>query len=265
MHLDRLHEAELHQLTGCRYATLKALHAALDSTQPRVTRGRPMKRTLWAQLILALIKLRLDLPYRALEVMFRLDAVTAFRDVRRIVRRLSLLALSAEKGKVLSRFLIVDSTGTRVRSTALSDHSGHKHHKRRKCQAIVTDAGEIVSVSVGFAGSVHDKRIWNEAYGATKEAFSRVVLADKGYVGAKGEGEILLRPYRRSDAHYKVQKDDAKAFNRALSKIRVKVEHVFAQMKNYRVLSNLFPFHPDRYGEVFRAVAVIHNFKLRFK
>ena len=112
---------------------------------------------------------------------------------------------------------------------------------------------------------MHDKRIWNDAYGATKSTLKQIVLADKAYVGARGEGQILLRPHRRSDAAYKADKDSAKAFNRALSKIRVKVEHVFAQMKNFRVLSNLFPFHPDRYGEVFRAVAVIHNFKLQFK
>ena len=205
------------------------------------------------------------LPVFVHEPVFRLDAVTAYRDVRRILSKISALALKAPKGSALSGFLIVDSTGTRVRSTDLKDHSGHKHHKRRKCQAIVTESGEIVSVSKAFAGSVHDKRIWNEAYGATHATLKQVVLADKAYVGAKGEGELLLRPHRRSDAAYKTDKDSAKAFNRALSKIRVKVEHVFAQMKHFRVLSNLFPFRPDRYGEVFRAVAVIHNFKLQFK
>ena len=265
MKLDRLHEAALHQLTGCRYAVIHALHAALCESIPKTARGRPIRRTLWAQLVLTLIKLRLDLPYRTIEVMFRLDAVTAYRDVRRVLAMLSALALKAPKGSALSGFLIVDSTGTRVRSTDLKDHSGHKHHKRKKCQAIVTEAGEIVSVSVAFAGSVHDKRIWNEAYGATHATLKQVVLADKAYVGAKGEGQLLLRPHRHSDAAYKADKDSAKTFNRALSKIRVKVEHVFAQMKHFRVLSNLFPFRPDRYGEVFRAVAVIHNFKLRFK
>ena len=275
MKLDRLHEAALHQLTGCRYAVLHALHAALCESIPKTVRGRPIRRTLWAQIVLTLIKLRLDLPYRTIEVMFRIDAVTAYRDVRRILSKISALALKAPKGSALSGFLIVDSTGTRVRSTALRDHSGpargrcrvHRpgHHKRRKCQAIVTESGEIVSVSVAFAGSVHDKRIWNEAYGATHATLKQVVLADKAYVGAKGEGQLLLRPHRRSDAAYKADKDSAKTFNRALSKIRVKVEHVFAQMKHFRVLSNLFPFHPNRYGEVFRAVAVIHNFKLRFK
>ena len=102
MNLDHLHEAALHQLTSCRYAVLHALHAALCKFVPKTARGRPFKRTLWAQLVLTLIKLRLDLPYRTIEVMFRLDAVTAYRDVRRILSMLSALALKAPKGSALS-------------------------------------------------------------------------------------------------------------------------------------------------------------------
>ncbi|HRJ02341.1 MAG TPA: hypothetical protein PKV67_16460 [Hyphomonas sp.] len=132
------------------------MHAALCESIPKAARGRPFKRTLWAQLVLTLIKLRLDLPYRTIEVMFRLDAVTAYRDVRRILVMLSALALKTSKGNALSRFLIVDSTGTRVRSTDLKDHSGpargrcrvHRpgHHKRKKCQAIVC-ASSLASAS----------------------------------------------------------------------------------------------------------------------
>ena len=79
---------------------------------------------------------------------------------------------------------------------------------------------------IRLVGSVHDKRI----------------------VGARSEGEILLRPHRRSDAAYKADKDGAKAFNQALSKIRVKVEHVFAQMKHFRVLSNHMIAHCAHWG-----------------
>ena len=89
MSFDRLHEAVLHQLTGCRYVVIHALHVALCESIPKTARGRPIRRTLWAQLVLTLIKLRLDLPYRTIEVMFRLDAVTAYRDVRRILAMLS--------------------------------------------------------------------------------------------------------------------------------------------------------------------------------
>lgn len=56
MKLDRLDEAALHQLTGCRYAVLHALYAALCESIPKTARDRPIKRTLWAQLALTLIK-----------------------------------------------------------------------------------------------------------------------------------------------------------------------------------------------------------------
>jgi len=40
MKLDRLHEAALHQLTGCRYAAIRALHVALCESIPKTARGR---------------------------------------------------------------------------------------------------------------------------------------------------------------------------------------------------------------------------------
>lgn len=188
-----------------------------------------------------------------------MDATTLHRYVRRVCRVLAGLPLSQ---RTQSGFLVVDSTGTRVRSTDPKDHSGHKHHKRRKCQIIVNSERKIVAVSSAFAGSVHDKTIWNYSYDASEPVLDRVVLGDKAYAGGKAEGSTLFRPLKRNETEYKENKEESKRFNRELSKARVVVEHTFAQMKVFRVLNNTFPFPPNQYGQCFRAIAIIHNANL---
>jgi hypothetical protein len=88
--------------------------------------------------------------------------------------------------------------------------------------------------------------------------------ADKAYAEAAGEGTSLLRPVKRGERAYTENPEQAKAFNRGLSKIRVRVEHVFARLKTWRVLSGLFPYRWPRLGEVVRALAVVHNLDQQF-
>ena len=57
----------------------------------------------------------------------------------------------------------------------------------------------------------------------------------------------------------KADVEKCKAGNRRLSKIRVKVERVFARIKTFRILQGLFVCKPERYAMVFRAVALIYN------
>jgi len=44
-----------------------------------------------------------------------------------------------------------------------------------------------------------------------------------------------------------------------LSKRRATIEHVFADLKTFRIIRDIFPLHPDQFGMVFKAVAFIRN------
>ncbi|MDW9481804.1 transposase [Sinorhizobium meliloti] len=55
-----------------------------------------------------------------------------------------------------------------------------------------------------------------------------------------------------------LRKDQARAFN-ALSKRRVRIEHVFAQLKTWRIIHHYYPMRPHTYATTFRAIAYIHN------
>lgn len=248
------HQAQLEQLTGCKYATLKMLTVKLKA-QMMGGRGRPFAHSVFVMLCLSLMKLRCNLTVRSMEALTGVDAVTVSRCVNRITATLRLLPLAGKtKGQ-----LVVDSTSCRVSTTNVSAYSGHKHQRCAKFQLISRVDGQIVAVSPTHVGSVHDKTIWNQELAGLKHLFDQLVLADKAYAGAAGENVHLLRPIKRGEKAYKEDPDKAKAFNRSLSKVRVGVEHVFARLKTWRVFAGLFPFKWNRLGEFARAIAVVHN------
>jgi hypothetical protein len=251
-----MHQPQLEQLTGCRYAVLLELVLQVRKSLIQNRRGRPFNHSVLVMPVLALMKLRQSLTVRSMEALTGVDSVTVSRCVNRVVSVLELLPLAK---KVLGGQLITDTSSMRIGTTGTDAYSGHKHQRCAKVQALVREDGQIVDVSQAYAGSVHDKTIWNKEADRLKPLFDHLVLADKAYAGAKGEGEWLLRPIKRGETAYKQDKESAKAFNRGLSKIRVRVEHAFARLKTWKVLSGMFPFKWTRLGEVTRAIAVIHN------
>jgi len=151
-----------------------------------------------------------------------------------------------------------------VASTQDKSYSGYKHHKCAKAQIIVTAKGRVVHVSGTHAGSVHDKTIWNKEIDSIPDLIRHLILADRAYAGAKGEGEGLSRPLKKGETAYREDPEATKEFNRTLSKTRVKVEHVFARLKSWRALQGLFAWKADRYAEIVRAVSVLYNLNLEF-
>jgi hypothetical protein len=265
MRISNMHAGQLLQLTGCRYATLIALLRQLESLLPKKSLGRPMEHSLWTRLIVTLIKLRSDVAYRSLEVFLEIPFVTLHRYANRIAEMLATLPLFKREDQVQTTFLIVDGTCTRIRSSNVKDYSGYKHYKNKKVQMVVSDNREVIAVSKSYEGRVHDKSIWNQEFQTLKHLFEKLVLGDKAYAGGKGEDEILFRPIKRNELEYKQNKESSKAFNKELSRWRVTVEHVFAALKCFRILSGIFSLQPKRYGTTFKAIAVIYNENQRIK
>ena len=259
MNFDRLHEAQLHQLTGCSYRVLILMEKLLALALQHKGAGRPFKHSVRTMLAVTLIKLRGESAYRTLEIYLGLSFVTLHRYTNRVCELLASFPLFK---KMDCQYLIVDGTCSRVRSSDSDNYSGHKHHKNRKVQMIINDKRRVVSVSKCYAGAVHDKTIWNKEFDSLKHLLDRIVLADKGYAGGTGENKILFRPIKRNEVEYKTNKEATKAFNRGLSKERVKVENIFAQLKSFKILRNLFPLQAHRYGTCFKAIAFIYNMNL---
>ena len=262
INFNRLHEQQLYQLTGCRYAVLKELERNLVKLIPIKRAGRPFSNPVWIRLIVTLVKLRGEEAYRSLSVYLGIAFVTLHRYTNRICELLAQVPLYRQTPH---SFLMVDGTCTRVRSSGNKDYSGYKHHKNQKVQMLVNDQRRILAVSKGYSGCVHDKTMWNREFKSLQHLIDKPVLSDKAYAGAKGENEVLLRPIKRNEMSYKLRKEESKAFNRELSQWRVTVEHVFAQLKAFKILRNLFPLHPKRYGTCFKAIALVYNLNLDAK
>lgn len=190
LRLANAHQSQLEQLTGCRYATLRSLVLQVkDHLQNKEQRrGRPFQNSVLVMTTLALMKLRQNLTVRSLQAITGIDAVTISRCVNRIILILGRRPLAAKT----MGCLLVDTTSARVATTQLKAYSGYKHHRCAKLQVIASEDGRIVDVSSSFAGSVHDKSIWNKEATRIKHLFSQLVLGDKAYAGGTGEGECLL-------------------------------------------------------------------------
>ncbi len=256
---SQMHEAQMEQLTGCRYAVI--VHLAKTFEKARSARGRPPQNGPLVTIVLALMKLRLNVSLRVLEALTGIDSVTLSRCVNRSLAFLGTIQFRApSKGEIL----IVDTTSTRVASTQDKSYSGYKHHKCAKAQVIVTAKGRVLHVSDTHAGSVHDKTIWNKEITNIPGLIEHLILADKAYAGAKEEVECLLRPVKKGETAYRDKPQETKEFNRTLSKTRVKVEHVFARLKSWRALQGLFAWRADRYAEIVKAVSVLYNLNLEF-
>lgn len=215
-------------------------------------RGPKYKHKLRFVVFLTLVRLRTALPLRFIAHLYRINHVTLWRWINRVVSILAKQGLN----KIEVDTLIVDTTSTRIRTTDLSYYSGYKKARVVKVQVIADVNGMIHAVSKKYLGSIHDKKIWEtENYQIPEDA---VMLADKAYVGINNER--LVSPIRRSDTVFKNNHVASLEFNRNLSKKRIKIEHVFAQLKTWRIIHHYFPSNPERYSTVFTAIAVIHNF-----
>lgn len=239
-------------MTGYCSAQVEQVIRRIASRVPR--RGRPTKHSLRIQVIAAILKLRLNLTVRAIAALTGMPVATTARAIHRVVRCLAEGGL----GQQSAQMLIVDTTSVRIGSSEVKAYSGHKHHRCAKVQVVASANGAIVDVSDGYPGSVHDKRIW-DAEAQRLALGDVVVLGDKAYAGGHGEGVTLFRPTKRNESAYYSDKRAAKERNRQISRVRVRIEHVFARLKCWRVIAGIFPYHWSKLGVVVKSLAVLHN------
>lgn len=140
---------------------------------------------------------------------------------------------------------------------SLKASRGRPYQRCAKVQLVCDEAEQIAAVGRAWPGSVHDKTVFDKEGVRLADTLKSVMLADKAYAGATGEGSALLRPIKKGERAWK--EPGAARFNEELGKKRVKVEHVFARLKTFRALQGLFPYRWERLGDIVRALAVVHN------
>ena len=219
--------------------------------------GRRFKLSLVEQIVITLFKLKYNLPDRVLESLVNVDHVTISRAITRMVIYMSHIKIKSTNNNG-NNYYVVDSTTIRIgKEKTKKDYSGYKHYYGLKYQVICNDNKEIISVSQGYESSLHDKKLFLIEYKniVNKLTKNLSILGDKAYVGL--ENKQVLTSAKRNEKRYKIDPTQAKINNKLLNKKRVKIEHIFAQMKNYRIIRQANYYAKNKIDLIFKSIANI--------
>lgn len=122
--------------------------------------------------------------------------------------------------------------------------------------------GEILYLSPTYPGSVHDKSICdNEELSFFKKL---PVIVDLGFLGLSSDIAHIIIPYKNKKN--KILTIEQKEFNKWVSKIRVKIEHIIASVKIFRKVKEKFRGRLYAREDIIMLIAcALHNLKLYVK
>ena len=221
-------------------------------------RGRKYKVSLVYQIVITLFKLKYNLPDRVLEKLLDIDHVTISRIVNRISIHIANLRLPKMDNEL--EYYVVDTTTIRIgKGKKKETYSGYKNYHGIKYQVMCDNNSKIVEVSRGYEASIHDKKVFEQEYKEIKDKINQnlEILGDKAYVGL--EEENVKTSSKRNELKYKNNKEKAKKNNKMLNSKRVKIEHIFAHIKNYRILRYGNYYAKNKINILFKAICNLHN------
>lgn len=158
--------------------------------------------------------------------------------------------------------LIIDATEQPIERPSKGQkafYSGKKKRHTNKTEIRITPKGRIVHISKTKPGSVHDFTLYKAEPPVPRDTRSWV---DLGYLGMDKKHQKTEIPFKASKK--KPLDAEDKAYNQTLSRLRVKVENVFAKIKTFRILSDRYRNKNKRYNLKFNIIAGIVNMKNGF-
>jgi hypothetical protein len=249
--------------------------------QRAIGAGRDFKHDLATRVVMCLIHLRLNLTVAVLSYLFDLDQANISRNLvqmRSFLKRRLPEPSKIRKGQKKINSLeelyrlypdlqaIVDGTEQPIQRPQDPEkqkayYSGKKKRHTIKKQIVVNRQGLIMDTSPAVEGKRHDFKLF-EDHQTLRDVIPKdvEVLADSGYQGADklGGGHKIRLPVKATKL--RPLTDAQKAANRALSRVRVYVEHVIGRLKCFRILSDRFRHPLGSYDEIFDTVAGLVNF-----
>jgi hypothetical protein len=122
---------------------------------------------------------------------------------------------------------------------------------------MVLETGQIICTAVG-TGRTHDFRLLKTR--RLPFVSSQLCLADRGYQGFAKLHPGACHPAKKSR---KQPLDKAeKQHNRALARLRVRVEHVIRRFKIFRIFSGRYRNRRKRFGLRLNLIAGLLNYEL---
>ncbi|WP_448592097.1 HARBI1 family protein [Thermoflexus hugenholtzii] len=222
---------------------------------------------------------RLYLSTAALAARFGVDQATVRRNGRRILAVLRQVPEGEmegpdppSRGKDLPEmrapypdwFAIWDGTEQPIQRPADPEgqrgfDSGQKKRHTVQNGLVVNEEGRIRAVTPSTSGSVHDRRPFRES-GVLRRIPQEVGgMGDAGLDGLHQDLPLhsVATPHKARRHHPWTA--DQKLMNRELSRVRIVIEHVLAQIKPFRALSERFRHRLEIHDAIFILVAAIVN------
>ena len=232
--------------------------------------GNQFSLCLGDRLLMLLMYYRTYVTHSFLEFLFHLDESNVGRNIRLLEPILQLIFKIPEKKIVMSedeiQELFFDGTEQRIhrpKKRQRRSYSGKKKHHTIKHQVVIAKVKKpkgrgrkkrklrIKAVSKSFHGTVHDKKIYDQA-----KANAPPGVPEYGDSGYRGVDKMIL-PKRKAKG--KPLEKHKKRFNRRHSSKRVCVEHAIGHMKIYKILHHRFRNDLNRHTLIFKNIAGLHN------
>ncbi|MBZ4324588.1 transposase, partial [Streptomyces huiliensis] len=217
----------------------------------QVRRGRPWSLTLEDRVLLVAAYWRTNLTLRQIAPLFGVSKSAADR----IIDHLGpMLALQPRKRFRKDTVLIVDGTLVPTRDHSIAAPS--KNYRYSTSHQVVIDADTRLVVVIGrpLPGNRNDCTAWEES-GAKAAVGRTTTIADGGY---RGTGLVIPHYRRHGEDELPAWKEEHNASHR---KVRARVEHVFARMKNWKILRDC-RLKGDGVHHAMRGIAHLHNLAL---
>lgn len=137
-------------------------------------------------------------------------------------------------------------------------YSGKKKKHTVKNALLTTALCYILFVSPTLAGKIHDKKI-ADTYYHIPAGFT--LWQDTGYQGYYPEGVRIQQPLKKPRG--KELSLQQKAYNQAISQVRVRIEHAIGSVKRYRFVKDECRLRRNNFvNTIFRTCAALHNFRI---
>ena len=265
-----------------QYTTTEEKRLSKQKRKRNIGAGRHFNHPLKDRLLMLLMYYRMYTTYDMLGMIFDLNKSNVSRNIRYLESAVKQsIPIPAKKyadskkvtniaqlQKFFPEFIaITDGTEQSIprpksKRKRKTHYSGKKKKHTVQNQITINLNGEIIHKSTHSPGSHHDYRIYKSKHPVLSDQLLQ--FYDLGYLGIQKDypDQISILPYKKKKGVELI--DSQKEWNKLQSKIRIKVEHVIAQIKKYRISRDTFRNKLCRYDRVSEIVCGIVNFKIRW-
>lgn len=162
---------------------------------------------------------------------------------------------------------IIDGTERPINRPKDKDDQKHYYSGKKKAHTVKNNViternGKVKYLSDTYEGKKHDKKI-ADAEGYRFPSGSKL-LQDTGFQGYQPEGVTILQP-KKKPRNGELTPEE-KIINRAISSIRVEVEHQIGGIKRCQIVVQKFRNRVDHFvDDVMETACGLHNFRLSYR